>query len=777
MPEYTQLPNELKSLVRFTIDILGECIKQSFGQGTYALVEMCRKEMAKSRSASSDQKMTILQNTLDEFKQLNKPTLYELAHSFSLYMELVNRCETAYRHHRLRSRPVDLSQLNSPYSIIFVFTAHPTEARSSAALKLLKEIELLLIHKLKSSSDKKIEMALKHLIMLLMRLPLSIQKKPTVADEAYQLYSIILDRNILLQQIELKKQNVTIQFRTWVGGDKDGHPHVNAETMLESWNFSRSAFLSFITEEMKSCVSLLSIIPVTDDLVKLKLQIKEIQAALKVVQKLEKFDGKKVQAIRKSFEKLAQNYLKAIKVKSPHIDRILELFWLYPALVVPLEIREDSSLVAQALKDKNLAVVKMLKNIKLVSYGELDKWYVRGFVISMTESSADLIAGQQLLIKTLGKYAIPVVPLFETRKALENGVEILNESFKSNRDIAKVHQEKWGNRFEVMLGYSDSSKESGVIESRLLIANALQVLDQYLEGQKLVPVFFHGSGGSIERGGGSIKDQTSWWPKSALNTYKSTIQGEMVSRNFGDSWIMESMVTKIVENFNLQAKSKQTHPDTNLLKQFAASVAREYQSFLSADGFIHFIKAATPYAYLDELKIGSRPSKRQKEGAEFKLRAIPWVLCWTQTRILFPTWWGIGSTWTKLDSKAKSNLVKQAQNNKLFTAFLHSLGFTLAKVELEVFQLYLNENLSADLAKKYIELFRAEYQSTLEFYQEVSSKKELLWFKPWLKESIELRSPMIHPLNLIQILALKEHDPYLLRETVTGISCGMMTTG
>src|SRR5690606_7408602 len=113
----------------------------------------------------------------------------------------------------------------------------------------------------------------------------------------------------------------------------------------------------------------------------------------------------------------------------------------------------------------------------------------------------------------------------------------------------KEHKLKWGNRFEVMVGYSDSSKENGVFPARLMIEEGLFKLENFLIKKKLKPVFFHGSGGSTSRGGGTVSEQTAWWPETALNIHKVTIQGEMVQRNFNNPLIMRSQIGKVVGSF------------------------------------------------------------------------------------------------------------------------------------------------------------------------------------------------------------------------------------
>jgi phosphoenolpyruvate carboxylase len=197
---------------------------------------------------------------------------------------------------------------------------------------------------------------------------------------------------------------------------------------------------------------------------------------------------------------------------------------------------------------------------------------------------------------------------------------------------------------------------------------------------------------------------------------------------------------------------------------------------VQTDEFFEEILQATPYNYLDVLKIGSRPSKRQTGGR--RLRAIPWVLCWTQSRVLFPTWWGVGSAYAELWSKEREELRYIFQKNELFRSFIKSFGFTLRKIELPLWRLYLER---LDLPKKRIDeiftMFKQEYDKCVTMFEEVTGEKNLLWHRPWLGQSIYFRSSMIHPLNIIQLEALRRKDEVLLRETVTGVACGMMTTG
>ena len=326
-----------------------------------------------------------------------------------------------------------------------------------------------------------------------------------------------------------------------------------------------------------------------------------------------------------------------------------------------------------------------------------------------------------------------------------------------------------------MLGYSDSTKESGVLPGRLLVEQALHVLDKFLIDQKFTPVFFHGSGGSTSRGGGPIKDQISWWPKSALNYYKVTIQGEMVHRQFHHSSIMRSQIEKIVDVFSNYRPYEVK--ESTVVEKFSSSIQEIYQTLVKDENFHHLVSKVTPYHYLDLLKIGSRPTKRSKPG-QFSLRAIPWILCWTQTRLLLPFWWGVGSSWDKLSKEEKIQFIEQTKISHLLQTYIKNLGFTLAKVEMGVWKFHLeNSTLEEESKKSWDNKISEEYSLVLRFFEDVTSDKNFTWFNPMLGESIIYRSSMIHPLNIIQKISLERNDQILLRETVTGVACGMLTTG
>jgi phosphoenolpyruvate carboxylase len=770
------LPTNLKSLIRLASDVYGKSIEEVYGKKVFNRIESIRVKMKGTRKLNHLETYEVLKKEHSNLKKLTDDELYIMAHILSSYLELINRCEAVYRKHRLEEREGSRIEEDSPYAIIYVFTAHPTEARSPKSLELFKIIEkiLLNIYIDSRSRDREVE-RLKHLFKILLKTSMAKVTQPRVEDEAHQIYSTVLDPKILLEQVKLHQRGVVAHFRTWVGGDKDGHPFVDAKVMKSSLQESRSRLLVFTEDNLRSSMNLFKDANMEGKEKSLVAKHVALIDDLKDLRSIKINDGKKVKAFRERLTNLLKSYTDVWGDLNFYLKNVESITWLYPALVLPLEFREDSEVI-ESNGAESKKIKGMMKSLKEISTGFEPRWYVRGFVLSMVKTEEDIINGIELVKYFFNDQVIPVVPLFETKQALLESKDILTKLYKRLPELKDRHKKKWFGRFEVMLGYSDSAKENGTLTSRFLISKTLVDLDKFFKKHQLTPVFFHGNGGSVERGGGSIKEQINWWPKSAVNIFKSTIQGEMVGRNFGSPEVMRSQVAKIYHEFH-QRDHRHIEPNSESFKKLVEYTNIAYQDFVTADSFPAFVSQSTPYSYLDQLKIGSRPSSRSSGKKQFKIRAIPWVLCWTQTRVLFPTWWGIGSAWESLKVDDKYEIMQFYRSSSFFSSFMKILGFTLKKVELGVFRLYLEENLSKEEAKSYYETFSQELQKAERFFHEITREESDLWFRPWLGESIDLRAPMIHPLNLIQLISLERKNSKLLRETVTGIASGMMTTG
>jgi len=774
------IPAELRWLVKNSVAILGEVICQQTTEHCYQRIERLRREMTSLRNASAEQAEQILSKNLMEFRDLPTQELLQIAHAYSLMLELMNACENAFRSYRLRPtlRSTEKEKITRrPERIIYVVTAHPTEARSPQNIAIFQEIQKLLTEILVDDLPHSFEQRraqLQHHLEIAWKIPTSRQRKPKVEDEAEHVYSILLKDEVLSALLKAHREIAPLEIHSWVGGDKDGHPGVNAVKMTQSLNLSRNAILRFVKNRLTEVYHTLNLLGNRE----LKQAVNRFEKLVQNLRTVRSGDGKHVSAFHAGLQKLNQNYRTTIGASHPSLDGLVELIGLFPGVLLPLELRESSEIVVEASRSgKPMAITRMIQAIRAISQGGNTRWYVASFILSMTSTVEQLQAAQKLLSQNLGKTGIPVVPLFEQQEALENAPEIVGQLLADTRIRKQVHQE-WNDRLEIMLGYSDSAKEIGVLPSRMTIRNCLFEVDSLCHSRGIKSLFFHGQGGSIDRGGGSITEQVAGWPRDALRLYKTTIQGEMVERSFASPEIIQGQLEKIVKRFD-QARAHTTARSRNLaMQRFVEQVTHSYQMRTSAPDFMSIVEKATAYRFLSTLKMGSRPVSRTKAQSIASLRAIPWVLCWTQTRVLFPTWWGVGTAWKSLSPRDRESIRKAFQDDPLFSSYVKVLGFTLAKVELPIWRMHLeNSSLHPEHVQHIIEEFSREYSYACTFVRALSGKRDLVWFRPWLSKSIQLRSPMIHPLNLIQMIALERKNPQLLRETVTGISSGMMTTG
>ncbi|NUN05565.1 MAG: phosphoenolpyruvate carboxylase [Bdellovibrio sp.] len=775
------LSKELTRLVDKSVSTLGRVIADELGEKGFARIENIRR-FVKSKEGQSLEGLLKLKADL---RKLSGSDRYAVAHAFSLMLELINSCETAYRASRLRETfTAEYSPTKTYGRVIHVLTAHPTESRNPDIIYYFRKIQELLERALQKPTDSDWQ-ELYVLLRWTWLIPMSKQKKPSVMDEAEYIYSLALHKDVINLYVAQAKNKQPFYLRTWVGGDKDGHPGVDERAMLGSLQMSRKFLFVWAQEHLQNYLKDLEPLSRSahekhKELTSLLQLSKALKQHLGKLKRLQKGDGQSLQSCKETLEKVLSGYKKLFGVESVPLAELRGLFKVFPGLVVPLELREDSGLVHAAVTKvrTNFAISRMLKNLALLSPHHDPRFYVRGFILSQCESAADIAAGVKLVEKYLGKAKLPVVPLFESAHSLHDCVGIVEEFLKSSARINMV-KNLWSGKFEVMLGYSDSAKENGSFPSRFLICSAVRGIEKAIQKKQLQPIFFHGSGGSIERGGGSVQEQIEWWPSSALETVKVTVQGEMIYRNYSAPEVLRRQLQRFAAARDLQSTKKNSQEPLNAdLLRMSEFIQKSYQSMVQDPHFLELIETATPYSFIKDLRMGSRPSKRQGAVKLKSLRAIPWVLCWTQTRALFPSWWGVGSFWAQLSKDEKAKYQNVFKDSSLFRSYVKVLGFTLEKIDLNVFALYLRSSpLPKDVADSFIRQFQTEFAACQKAVRDITGEKSMLWYRPWLETSIHLRSPLINPLNVLQLLALEDRDIPLLRETVTGVASGMLTTG
>lgn len=762
----------LKTLVDESVTVLGEVVKAEMGERGFKVVESIRAQMVSLRGAGYEEKEESLRRALARLQALSPRERLDCARAFTLMLELMNACENAYRNFSIRFKK-QVTPEGDPDAVIYVLTAHPTEARDPANISIFHQIQQTLTDHLVNEGDGMTEETkadLLHFLYLAWRRPVVRPRRPRVQDEADHIFSTLLREETLRPLLRATACLAPLYVRSWVGGDKDGHPGVNASTFKASLQLSRGMLVKFACRRVDESVHSAENGHFRSELARVG---KALKARLRQIRQVKAGDGGRIKDLRRLVRKFSLAYEKEVGAAHPGLKELERSLRIFPGFVVPLEFRESSDM----LEGKNSAAIfRMLKILGEVAKGGDPRWYVRGLIVSMSQNMEQIRRASALVRKALGAPRIPVIPLFEQAEDLERSPAIVSEML-GDPEMKKARARFWGGYLEVMVGYSDSSKQSGVLPSRLQIAEVMHTLDRLCRQKGVTPIFFQGSGGSVDRGGGSIPEQTAWWPAGALRNYKVTVQGEMVERSFASAEIAWRQLERICAAAGEWKKRMDFlyRPDPTV-REFAKAVAGAYRSAVADPSFLAMVEAATPYPFLDQLRIGSRPAKRKSLASVTDLRAIPWVLCWTQTRVLFPTWWGVGSAWSGLDSAGQKKLREAYVRDPVFGVFVRALAYTMAKVEMPVWALYLErsglENRGELLAR-----FREEAEKVHAFVAAVKSSTAAESDRGWLYESIKLRSPMIHPLNLLQLIALRNNESDLLRITVTGIASGMVATG
>ncbi|MCP5054993.1 MAG: phosphoenolpyruvate carboxylase [bacterium] len=782
----------IREQVNVCATLLGEAIAHTHGTDVLELVENLRKEAAQTRGAPEIETKKQLSALLEHMDQLPPQQTLAVAKAFSIYLVLINACENGYRTSRLKTI---FHREAPPLSgcLIYVLTAHPTEVRSTPGVSLIRRITGVLVKwfsrglETPALPDEKQELAA--LIRLMWQVGIHKDSPVTPAEEVDHMAGQF-SNDILSEILELRRRGADLRFRTWVGGDKDGHPGINATTLHTSFRRTRQRFYAFFQNRLEAIKE--DLLLLGDDVCHI---LEKVERALADVRHVRAGDGIRMNTLRYTTALLSERVHGLLGQLPLMLKEMSGLLKLFPAMVLPVELREESTVFLALQKKKAVGTIgKMLRKAKQVSEGGELCHYVQGLIISMSRSPEDLEAAVDVMERTVGKGAIPVIPLFERGQDLDVAPGTVDSVLAGGLPILSGQSPEGPRplKMEIMLGYSDTSKRMGAFASRRRIFHAMHELTEVCQKHKVEPVFFHGSGGSVTRGGGSIQEQLAAWPPVARQIIKMTIQGEMVERTLATPEIFR----RNVEQLLAAAESPGTGPvpstlmSGGVLDELAALSSESFEGLVKDKRFHRFVARATPYPDLSVLHLGSRPSHRPGKAASAdirSLRAIPWVLCFTQGRLLAPSWYGLGTAFQKLRSdRGKLDALKEAfKSNMPFKGFVKLMGFSLAKGDRAVFSLFADVLADDPELKTVKDQLLEEEKRVSEMVKILSGQENPLWFRPWLSESILLRGSTIHPLSAIEVAALrnrrqelqKPHNDELLRIAIAGVAIGMLTTG
>ena len=386
-----------------------------------------------------------------------------------------------------------------------------------------------------------------------------------------------------------------------------------------------------------------------------------------------------------------------------------------------------------------------------------------------------------------------IVPLFESQEALNGASTIINRLLGT--PIYRRHIELRGNVQEAMIGYSDSNKESGILQSTWTLYRAQRALGETQRRTGVAVQIFHGRGGAIGRGGGPANRAILAQPLGTVGgRLRITEQGEVIADRYGHKAIAERHLGQVINavlrsSFAFDADRPEPGWE-RLVERLAERACREYRALVyDTPEFLSYFEQATPLDEISSLKIASRPARRSNLQGIDQLRAIPWVFSWMQSRHTLPGWYGLGTA-------IQDHLAENPDDGPTLTAMYGSWPFwrtlidnsqmILAKADLVIARLYADLVEDQEMGTAIFQRIAAEYLRTVEVILQITGQSELLERSPVLLHSIERRNPYVDPLSFIQLVLLRrlragvEPREELLTavlESINGIAAGLKNTG
>ncbi len=636
-----------------------------------------------------------------------------------------------------------------------------------------------------------------------------------------------------------------IKFTSWMGGDRDGNPFVTAKVTQEVLLTSRWVAVDLYLRDIKQLTEELSMDicdPVlraivgenTDEpyraiLRKLREELKETRTSLSATLRGQDSNAQDIITRTEQLKQPLELCYQSLKAMGMHsianglILDILRRLACFGINLVKLDIRQDGerhgdtlseltrylglgdynawneadkqAFLLQELNSKrplipaswkpSADVQEVLDTCKVVA--QTDPQALGIYIISMARQASDVLSVQLLLKETGCPFRIPVAPLFETLDDLNNASDVIERLFAVDWYRGYI-----GGEQHVMIGYSDSAKDAGVMAANWAQYTAQEALVKISEKNDIKLVLFHGRGGTIGRGGAPAHQALLSQPPGSLKGgLRVTEQGEMIRFKFGLPKVAVqslNLYTAAVLEANLLPPPAPKQEWRDLMEQFAEQSCQEYRHFIQEEPeFVPYFRSATPELELGKLALGSRPAKRKPNGGVESLRAIPWIFAWSQNRLMLPAWLGAGTSLkTLLDEGKKELLQEMYQNWPFFHTRLEMFEMVFLKADEELTKFY-EERLVPKELWPLGQRLRENLVLTRETVLETIPDHKLLQEQPWIKESIALRNPYVDPLNMLQAELLsrsrengEEICPVIdqaLMVTIAGIAAGLRNTG
>ena len=445
------------------------------------------------------------------------------------------------------------------------------------------------------------------------------------------------------------------------------------------------------------------------------------------------------------------------------------------------------------LLQKELRIYKTARDLK----DRLGEDVIKQHIISHTESVSDMLE-QAIMLKEYDlldneNARIQVVPLFETVEDLNNARDIIKEYL--NLGIVKKWLASQHNYQEIMLGYSDSNKDGGYLASCWNLYKAQKDLTAIGEELGIKITYMHGRGGTVGRGGGPSYEAITAQPFKSINDrIRMTEQGEIIQNKYGNKdtayYNLEMLVSATVDRITSKQIVSEDHiaDFRSSMDKIVTESNEVYKKLVFENSnFLNYFLQATPIKEISNLNIGSRPASRKKLSDFSSLRAIPWVFSWSQSRVMFPGWYGVGSAFKHFIDADPSNLKElqmMYQGWPFFHSLLSNVDMVLSKSNMEIAKQYA-ELCQDKKTKSVFDIIYQEWKLTRQIILQIEGHDDLLNDAPNLKNSLAARMPYFNILNYIQLEMIKRDREdeiqgvfqSIIPITINGVASGLRNSG
>ncbi len=889
----TNASNPLSADIHLLGNLLGRVIRAQHGEDAFNTVEAVRAA-AKARRGGDLMQHIELANIINGQHLDGKRVLVK---AFSNYFQLINIAEDQQRVRVLRQRERDGALRESVGAAVaalreagvtaetlrahleqigvrLVMTAHPTEAKRKEVLVKLRHIAQLLRRQdredLLPREQRALEAALAEEIEELWQTSPTRHTRATVADEVdfglYFITSTIMDVALdvvhdLRAALETHYPNADwsglphpLRYSSWIGGDRDGNPHVMPEVTLATLHTLRSAarevYLAALAHLRDHLTQSTGEVSVDPDLLA---RVDAARPARKyptepyrewldvIIERLAEdayLSGADLLADLERAQRSLREHRGAL-VAGGEMARLIEKVRLFGLHLVPLEVRQDARLHAAAI-DELLRYYEICPNYADLPEDEKQRqllceivnprplfpvepafsettnmiiatWrmiaqahrtygpdVIDTVIASMTTAPSDMLTMLLFAHETGIAPHVDLVPLFETVDDLRNAPQVMRALFETPEYRAYLAARD--DRQQIMIGYSDSSKDGGYLASNWGLYTAQEALGQTCADYGIGVVMFHGRGGSIGRGGGPTNRAILAGPLAAMQgRIKITEQGEVIAYRYSNPDIAHRHLNQVL-NAMLLATGTPASPDPRLewravMEALVEAGLEAWRTFVyETPGFLDYWQQATPIREISQMPLGSRPARRAAGGFG-NIRAIPWVFSWMQSRAIIPSWYGVGYAFEQYcaahdcDDEGLALLRAMYADWPFFRALIQNVELDLAKADMGIAAHYASLVRDAALRETIFEAIRAEHERACRHVCAITEQDDLLAGNPVMRRSIDRRNPYVDPLNFVQVALLHElrqmspdtpdYDAVLnvVIQTVNGIAAGMKTTG